>query len=124
MADKLIDRIIDVDNRIADSFDKYTWFYKFRKKFIAGKRVGFQLLDEDGKVVEEYTITTGEHPHIKGYEEGINDVWFTEGAKVSVLEEMLEDEQDFIDKPLKSTLKYLPKCIKYLINGDITIGKK
>ena len=118
MHQTLVERLIGVYNRASKNLDeKHPLIGKVRKRFFSGKRYGFQFLDDDGNVVEEYTLVT-KGPYVYGYSEGINDVCLTKAVKKCVLDDFLEDEDEFVKNPLRYTLKTLPRSVKYLVNKD------
>lgn len=117
----LIERVVEDYNFMMSEVDKkHPWCYKLRKKFACNKRYGFQILDEEGSVLEEYTILLAEEPYINSYEAGVKDVCMTKGVKVSALESFLDNKDEFIKNPIKTWLKNL----KYLLDGSVTLGKK
>jgi len=119
--EELTINVIGFYNRMTRNMEvNHPLAYNLRKKLTSNKRYGFQLLDEEGKVIEEYTFKLATKPYIISCEEGINNVSFTKGVKVSALEKLLENEQDYIDKPFRTILKNF----KYIFDGSVTFRKK
>ena len=122
----LIEEIIRIKNKISQGIeDKHPYYTKILWKLFANKRYGYQFLDEEGRVLEEYTLITGDN-HIKGYETGISNVALAVGIKESLLEKMLKEikltEDYHIEHPFLSTIREMPKYIFYLFRGDIRFG--
>ena len=120
----MLEDIIDFENEMVERMDKGIPLYKkFRDKFMTGMRVGLEVLDDNGGVLAGYTLVLGE-PYLESYEEGVNDVFMTEGVKKYVLEEMMDDKEKFKKRPWKTSAKYMFKMPKYLLDGAIKLNFK
>lgn len=122
----VIEEIIRIKNKAMQSMeDKYPFFTKILWKLFANKRYGYQFFDEDGRVLEEYTLITGDN-NIRGYETGINNVNLAVAIKESLLVKMLKEikltEDYTIEHPFLSTIRYLPRYIFYFFRRDIRFG--
>lgn len=122
----LIEEIVRIKNKVTKSIEeKHPHLSKFLWRFFAGKRYGYQFLDENGAVIEEYTLITNDH-QIKGYEPGIKNVSLAVGMKKAFLEKKLKEiktmEDDYVAYPISSYFRELPKYILHFIRRDIRFG--
>lgn len=86
-------------------------------------RVGFQLLDDDGKVTDKYTIIVKDKPFIDSYETGLKNIKFVKSVKKSLIEKMMKDhEKKWLESPLRQGMKYVPLSMKWLVKGDVKIN--
>jgi len=124
--DDLLKRTSKAYNRIIGSLkDKHPVAGKLMMKFYANKHFGLKFMDDDHNIVGEYTVILSEGPEIIKYDKGIDDkVWLTKRLSISVLEEFLDDEDKFVEKPLQSMVTYLPMSFKYILSGDAGLELK
>lgn len=123
---KLIEEIIRIKNKATQSIEnKYPYFMKVLWKLFANKRYGYQFFDDDERVLEEYTLITGDS-NITGYETGINNVNLSIAIKepllVKIVNEIKLTEDYYIEHPLISTIRYMPRYIFYFFRRDIRFG--
>ena len=125
--ESLVEQIIRIKNKAIDHFEeKQPLLLKLVLKFTANRRYGYQFLDEEKGILEEYTFLYDDR-HIKGYEEGINNVSLTVGIKKSLLERKLKEitasEDDYIKHLFSNFLRDLPQYVLYLLRGDMRFGR-
>ena len=119
---KLIEKLVKMKNEAGKNIQsKHPCVFKIMITPFANRRYGYQLLDEQKNVLEEYTLVTDDR-HIKRYESGLKDVCMTVAFKKSLLEKLLQE--DYINHPFLISIKYIPKYIYYFAKGDIAFGAK
>lgn len=119
---KLVEKLIKLKNEYGKNIqNKHPYIFKIMMGPFANKRYGYQLLDEQKNVLEEYTLVTDDN-HIKGYESGLKNTFITLSLKKSLLEEMLK--KDYTSHPFLTSIKYMPKYIYCLAKGDIAFGSR
>ena len=122
-----IDEIVRIKNKVMKGYkEEHPGLSKVLSKFFSNSRWGYQLLDERGKVLEEYTLVADSACYLSAMK-GISNVRFTVGMKKSCLEELMKEviasEDSFVKHPISSTMKYLPRYAYHFVHGDIKFGR-
>ena len=120
----LIDKIVEVKNQAYISLrEQCPCLHKVLMRYFTNKRFGCQVLDEQSKVLEEFTLILSKE-NVMRYEPGIKNPWFTMGVKKSFIEEQFKDIEKYLEHPLSTALlNYLPKYPLYLLRGDVKFGR-
>ena len=119
--DQLVKKFISMKNNVANEFVKrHPLLGKVRAKVSDNKRFGLKFVNENDVTMGEYTVITSGN-YITAYEKGISNAFLSASMKVSLLEEMLEYENEFYTHPVKATAKVMKMYTKALAKGDAKI---
>ena len=104
--------------------EKYPKLCDFIWKYAKQKNFGVQFLDDDGNVTEEYTLYTN-NLEIADYDEGLIDCDMVVALSESYAEQFIDQFDDFdsAGELLLRGLKYVPKIVKGLVDGDLRFSE-
>ena len=117
----LVKKFISMKNNVANEFArKHPLLGKLRAKVSDNKRFGLKFVNENDVTMGEYTLITSGND-IAEYEKGISDTFLCASMKISLLEEMLEYENEFYTNPIKATAKVMKMYSRALAKGDAKV---
>jgi len=123
---EMIEEIVRLKNKAWEN-QKDSYLMKKSYEMFKDTRFGFQILDENKEVLEEFTLFW-EDKKIT-YIDGLDDPNITFGMKKDYTETLLDkmnsiDEDKFFKHPIWNSAKWLPGYVLHAFKGDLVIGKR